>query len=189
MEASSNMSIGNVVRTARKRAGLSLREVQSLTGISLAKLSKVENDKATLRHPEIISLSEAMDVPATFLLSKSKLETKNLGRRSITRAGAAPGFTKAGRTYEVLCGDISNNENLFWKVTITEKAPGTEEAYLSHPGEEFVYVLKGTVAIYTSIYEPLILEEGDSVLFDANVPHAYFATKRKAVVLMSNSRE
>ncbi|MGQ7932577.1 cupin domain-containing protein [Paraburkholderia sp. D1E] len=84
---------------------------------------------------------------------------------------------------------MSDKANLFWRVLITEKVPATVNSYLSHPGEEFVFVLKGPVALYTQVYEPLILQTGDSVLFDASTPHAYFAVHKEAVVLMSNSTE
>jgi transcriptional regulator with XRE-family HTH domain len=184
------MSLGKMIRTARQRAGMSLRDLQVATGISLAKLSKVENEKATLRHPEIITLSETLNIPAAFLLNPGgRVDDRPVARRAITVAGSGPKFVKDGKMYEVLCGDMSEKANLFWRVLITEKAPGTLNSYLAHPGEEFVFVLKGTVALHTKVYEPLILKTGDSVLFDASTPHAYFAVHKEAVVLMSNSTE
>lgn len=183
------MSLGKIIRAARQRAGLSLRDLEKATGLSLAKLSKIENDKATLRHPELFAVSEVLAIPAAALLgaldgSVGELPT---GRRAITRAGEGRAFERQGRTYRVLCGDVSQSDNLFWQVTVTEKAPGTPASFLSHPGEEFVYVLSGHVEIHTTLYEPVVLHAGDSMLFDAAVPHAYFAVKREASLLMSNS--
>ncbi|MGQ7932327.1 helix-turn-helix domain-containing protein [Paraburkholderia sp. D1E] len=184
------MSLGKTIRTARKRAGMSLRDLESATGISLSKLSKVENEKATLRHPEVISLSEVLNIPAAFLLNADdRQDTRPLGRRAITPAGTGPTFSKDGKLFEVLCGDMSEKANLFWRVLVTEKAPGTASSYLSHPGEEFIFVLKGPVALHTNLYEPLVLQTGDCILFDASTLHAYFAVRKDAVILMSNSTE
>ena len=58
----------------------------------------------------------------------------------------------------------------------------------SHPGEEFVYVLEGTLDLHTLQYQPSRLNAGDSILFDAVMPHAYVAVGDKdAVLLMSNT--
>ncbi|MCX5465398.1 helix-turn-helix domain-containing protein [Alcaligenes parafaecalis] len=184
------MSLGKVIHAARKRAGLSLRDLEKATGVSLAKLSKIENDKATLRHPELFAVSEALAIPAVALLGalNGSEQTATLtGRRAITRANEGRAFERSGRSYRVLCGDMSQPDNLFWQVTITEKAPGTPASFLAHPGEEFIYVLKGQVELHSALYEPVILGPGDSMLFDASVPHAYFAVRREASVLMSNS--
>jgi quercetin dioxygenase-like cupin family protein len=43
----------------------------------------------------------------------------------------------------------------------------------THEGEEFLYVLNGSVVIHTDLYAPTILNEGDSLYFDGSQPHAY----------------
>lgn len=49
------MSLGEQLRQARQKAQLSLRDLSARAGISIAKLSKVENGLATLRHPELLT--------------------------------------------------------------------------------------------------------------------------------------
>ena len=41
-----------------------------------------------------------------------------------------------------------------------------------HPGEELIYVLSGAVIVHTEDYEPTVLRAGDSMYFDASMPHA-----------------
>jgi quercetin dioxygenase-like cupin family protein len=51
--------------------------------------------------------------------------------------------------------------------------PGMEEAPVhlnSHPGQEFNYILEGTLLISIEGRE-LVLNEGDSLFFDSNAPH------------------
>jgi hypothetical protein len=144
-----------------------VRDLQVATGVPLAKLAKIENERATLRHAELITLSATLNIPAAFLLNPDAgVDNRAVGRRAITVAGSGPKFVKDGQMFEVLCGDMSEKANLLWRESITDKAPGTVNSYLSHPGEKFVFILKGPVAPHTKIYEPLILKSGDSVLFN-----------------------
>ena len=46
-----------------------------------------------------------------------------------------------------------------------------------HPGEEFVYVLRGTVVVNTEFYDPVVLEAGQSIYIDSNMGHAYLAAE------------
>ena len=39
-------------------------------------------------------------------------------------------------------------------------------------GEEFLYVLRGTLEFYSEFYETLTLREGDSLYFDSTMGHA-----------------
>jgi quercetin dioxygenase-like cupin family protein len=49
--------------------------------------------------------------------------------------------------------------------------PDGEDIHLnSHPGQEFNYVLEGTLKIVIDGHE-LVLEVGDSLYFDATKPH------------------
>lgn len=181
------MSLGEQLRQARQKAQLSLRDLSARAGISIAKLSKVENGLATLRHPELLTLAEALAVPATVLLAPPAPVSGAGARRAVTRADGGRKFEHSHRTYEMLCSELSGQSNLFWRVTVRDKPPGGADAFVSHPGEEFVHVLKGKVALHTDAYEPLVLAAGDSVLFDAQTRHAYFAVTREAVMLMSNT--
>jgi quercetin dioxygenase-like cupin family protein len=182
------MSLGKQIKAARSRASLSLRALEKKTGISAAKLSKVENGKATLKHPELIEVSECLGVPVTTLISGESHGARPKGRRAITLAPGGHRFERLNKVYNVLCGEMTHKDNHYWRVTIRDVAPGTSQSYSSHPGEEFIYVLKGNLELRTELYEPLILEVGDSILFDADTPHAYFTSGGPEVeILLVNS--
>jgi quercetin dioxygenase-like cupin family protein len=58
--------------------------------------------------------------------------------------------------------------------------------FVTHPGEEFVHVLAGSIVIATEYYAPLTLETGDSLQFDSMTPHAIFnAGTESARILFS----
>jgi len=55
-------------------------------------------------------------------------------------------------------------------VTVEPSVEGTSIALNSHPGQEFNYVLKGTVKIVIGKHE-VVLNEGDALYFDSSFPH------------------
>jgi hypothetical protein len=55
------------------------------------------------------------------------------------------------------------------------RASSREEfgALVSHPGEEFIYVIKGRIVVHTQFYDPVTLEEGQAIYIDSDMGHAY----------------
>src|SRR3546814_16352903 len=51
------------------------------------------------------------------------------------------------------------------------RVPSGPPALGGHPGEEFFLVVEGMVEFHMQYYATLVLEEGDSVYFDAAPPH------------------
>ena len=45
--------------------------------------------------------------------------------------------------------------------------------YQRHSGEEYVFVIEGTLDLYTDTYTPVRLEKGESIYFDSTMGHAY----------------
>ena len=46
---------------------------------------------------------------------------------------------------------------------------------IRHSGEEYAFVLEGTVELHTELYAPVSLEVGDSIYFDSGMGHVYLA--------------
>jgi quercetin dioxygenase-like cupin family protein len=88
----------------------------------------------------------------------------------------------------VLCADFKEKRNFFWRVTVSARSLDESGGWRSHPGEEFLSVISGTLALHTEHYETVRLGPGDSILFDATMRHAYVAAgEGDAVLLMSNT--
>jgi transcriptional regulator with XRE-family HTH domain len=174
------------IREIRKAKGLTLEQLSRSSGLSVSQLSKIENGKARLTFDTALVLSGLLKVPVTAFLSSPT--SAPVARRSITRAGSGIVHNTAGMKFEVLCSDFREKRNVFWRVVIAGKTVEETGGWRSHPGEEFLFLLEGLLDIHTEHYEPVRLKPGDSILFDANMPHAYVSHgKRDAVVLMSNT--
>jgi transcriptional regulator with XRE-family HTH domain len=153
--------------------------------MSASNLSKIESGKAKLTVDIAVRLAGILHVPAALFLMESP--PRALARRSITRAGQGIVHQNPGVRLEVLCSDFREKSNLFWKGTVTARSVEECGGMRQHPGQEFLYILSSRMEIHTAFYDPLLLEAGDSILFDADQPHAYVAPDGHCELLMMNT--
>ena len=87
------------------------------------------------------------------------------GCRSVPGAAKSPTILRAW---------TSKPTNVKTSAYLADFEPIAEEKLKSHqhPGSEFLHVLKGTLGLKIGI-EQYELQAGDSVYFDASVPHTY----------------
>lgn len=173
------------IRHYRTQQKISLRELARLLEISPSQLSKVESGKAKLTVDTAIKIAGILNVPAAVFLTERSPFPR--ARRSITRKGTADVYENPGMHFEVLCSEFKEKQNLFWKVRISARSFEENGGWRQHPGQEFLHVLSGKLELHTMHYEPLVLAEGDSILFDADQPHAYVAPEGDVEMLMMNS--
>ncbi|MBZ9772481.1 helix-turn-helix domain-containing protein [Mesorhizobium sp. CO1-1-8] len=182
-------TLGENLRTIRKLHNWSLSDISKMTGIPLSSLSKVENGHATLSFEKIVVLTEKLGIEFADLV---KPERKSLppASRSITRTGTGPRLKIGGLDFQFLSGELTASKSVAFRVTVANPRDDDHiPPYNHHSGEEFVYVLSGTLVLYTEYYEPLVLNAGDSVMFDASMDHAYaYAGDEPADVIMVNDK-
>lgn len=73
--------------------------------------------------------------------------------------------------YENLACNFVNKELEPFVVTVEPDSSEKKPEYNSHPGQEFNFVLEGTLLILVDGHE-IILNEGDSIYFDSGYQHA-----------------
>jgi len=71
--------------------------------------------------------------------------------------------------YQNLAGRFRSKSAEFFTVTIEPKKE--KPAAYSHPGQEFDYVLEGSLKFSIHDHE-IVLNEGDSILFDSSYRHS-----------------
>ena len=169
-----SLAIGPRIKALRKTRGLSLAGLAKSTGVSEATLSRVENEQTLVSAHHLYQLSRALgaDITAFFDEASPPLST---GIRSICRKGEGVALSTARYEALVLCTDLAAKRMhpAINTVTITDLSEAG--GYSRHDGEEFVFVLAGKLSLTTEFYEPVLLEEGDSVYFDSHMGHAYLS--------------
>jgi len=179
-------TVGQRLRQIRRERGLTLAEVSALSEVSVSTLSRLETGRTSLNFDKVLQLIEGLNIPLSSLIGPR--EARYTGRKSMTRRGEGRFFETPQLVFEVLCGDLTHKRNVFWRVQVKARSFEDYDDYKRHPGEEFIYIIKGTLILCTELYEDITLKPGDSLFFDSAMGHAYLSGGRgDTMVLMSNT--
>lgn len=166
-------SISVNIRLLRKKAKMTLQELADRTGLTKSYLSKIERKKQTPSFSTMNKIAVALGVDSTTLLVENSEQigdlrlsfTKKTARKLIIPLDRLSEGTLRGIKFEAMAFDKPGKNMDPLIMTISDEAP-----LFQHEGEEFIFVLEGKQE-FTYGGEKYIMEEGDSVYFDASVPH------------------
>ena len=170
--------LGPVVRKLRKGRGWTLSELAKRSGLSVSTLSKAERDQQALTYDKLLQLAQGLQVDITTLFDgdASTIELEQAAsRRSISRIDDGSVVDTDNYKYVYLCTELLRKK--FVPIITEVKARSLEEfgELVRHSGEEFSYVLEGTVEVHTEYYAPTILNTGECMYIDSRMGHAYVA--------------
>jgi transcriptional regulator with XRE-family HTH domain len=157
------------IKLLRKTKGLTLQDLEDLTGLTKGYLSKIERSHKAPPYSTLDKLARALGVHVNVLTSE-KVQKLEDPRIEFVKQGEGKiehtGFRGKGYDYQALATRMIGKN---MKPYILEPA-FEEQGTFQHEGEEFLFVLEGT---HELIYDgkKYIMEQGDCVYYDANVPH------------------
>lgn len=174
---SQSHTLGSVIRSIRTRNGWTLKEMSARSGIPMSTLSKVEHDRLTLTYDKLLQLSQRLSLRISDLFAKSSeaRESNVTARRSIGDIDDAIRVNTPNYDYYYLCTELRKKRMVPILTKVRAKSVEEFGEFVRHPGEEYVYVLEGTLEVHTEFYDPVILEQGGSIYIDSNMGHAYIA--------------
>ena len=168
-------NLGDCLRAIRFKRRLSLADVSAATGIARSTLSRVESNQLSLTYDKLVQLSQGLGIDLAELLSSpadAQSEPK-LTRRAFSPAGGGKVLAVGTSVYRYMCTELSAKHMTPMLADVRARTVDESNGLLAHPGEEFTYVLSGTVQLHTEFYEPLVLETGACVYFDSTMRHTY----------------
>ncbi|NRB16280.1 MAG: helix-turn-helix transcriptional regulator [Rhodobacteraceae bacterium] len=174
-DAPDGQVLGQMIRLARKEKGLTLEDVAKAAAIGRSTLSKIENNLTKPSFDIIRRLMQTLDLktPQLFLQSgKSDIS----GRRDYTLTGKGEHQETATYDHELLCTELTSKRMLPYISTIKARDVSEYENWVRHRGEEFMYVISGSLTLYTEHYRPLMMVAGDSVYYDSSMGHGCVST-------------
>jgi transcriptional regulator with XRE-family HTH domain len=182
------VGMGDRLRQARKARGLSLRRLAERVGVSPSLISQVETGRAKPSVNTLYALANELGVSLDVLLfmdtrppavepgDDATLEpsitllphdpVQRATSRSTIRLGS-------GVVWERLTSESIRNVD-FLHVTYEvggESSPS--EAFQRHTGQEWGYVLSGTLTVRIG-FDEYVLQPGDAISFDSATPHRLF---------------
>jgi transcriptional regulator with XRE-family HTH domain len=170
-------TLGRLLRGLRTRNDWTLKEMSERTGIPLSTLAKVEHDRLTLTYDKLQQVSERLKIRMSELFAEPEdnADSAVTARRSIGSPGTAIRVNTRNYDYYFLCPELRRKRMIPLVTRIRAKSLGEFGELVHHTGEEFIYVIEGSVEVHTEFYDPVVIRAGESIYLDSNMGHAYVA--------------
>jgi transcriptional regulator with XRE-family HTH domain/mannose-6-phosphate isomerase-like protein (cupin superfamily) len=187
--------IGDRLRTARTERGLSLRALADRLGVSASLISQVERGLARPSVNTLYAMARELDVSLDELLfvdvRASHVDQPAAGAEP--PAGPAGPILRPPRIPVQLAGDrksIRLASGVVWERLTSESIPNVDFLYVTyevggassperefqrHGGQEWGYVLSGTLGV-TIGFDDYVLGPGDAIALDSTTPHRLYNT-------------
>jgi len=171
-------NLGRRVRAARLAHDLTLDMASRLCGVSRSTLSKIENGLMSPTFDVLRKIVAGLKIDLAELFGSAPKANAG-GRRALTRKDAGERHTYQGYQMELLATDLAHKTMLPFRLWLTAHSLDAFDDWERHEGEEFLYVLGGSVCLYSELYAPTYLETGDSLYFDSRTGHAAVSTSKE----------
>jgi transcriptional regulator with XRE-family HTH domain len=186
-----NSTLGSLIRLVRTQNGWTLREMSKKVGIPLSTLAKVETDKLSLTYDKLQQLSSRLGMTMTEFLGLGEPPAAEAsrpvvsGRRSLAGAENTVRVTTPNYDYQYLCADLRQKRMVPILVRLHSHDIAEFGELVKHKGEEFVYVLEGTIEIHLEFYTPVTLTTGQGIYLDSTMEHAYLAKDCESALVLA----
>jgi transcriptional regulator with XRE-family HTH domain len=180
--------IGVRLKEIRRNLDRTLAEVSQATGVSISNLSKIENSQIS---PSFDIMKRICDGLGVSIEDFVRPGAKSLvsGRKTTTRRGAGDHFTSGQYDYRAHASELSRKAMVPLEIVVHARSVEEFDHWSQHRGEEFVYVLSGTIEIHTEHYAPFRLESGESAYFDSSMRHLYITVSKADARVLSVSHD
>jgi transcriptional regulator with XRE-family HTH domain len=159
-------SPGIRLRNLRTKRKLSQRKLAEMAGISPNSVSLIEREEISPSVATLQNLATALNVRMSYFF-EDETEQRVIHAKAETR----PSINSQGVHIESTGGRIPHQE---MEPFLIQLAPNTSsgERQVIHTGHEVVYCLHGKFEYFVD-GESYIIEKGDFLLFEANLPHLW----------------
>jgi transcriptional regulator with XRE-family HTH domain len=164
--------IGPRVRALREAMALSLRDLADRSGVSAPMLSQVERGETSPTLAVAGRIAAGLELSLSQLLRLDEGEGVSVVRRDERRSGGA---RQRGHAYEIITPPLPGQRAEVSTHTLKPGAAtgGPGDPPMHEPGSrETAVVTRGAVTLRIAGLE-YRLDEGDSVTFDADLPHHF----------------
>jgi transcriptional regulator with XRE-family HTH domain len=184
MENASN--IGQKVKSIRASKSISVEQLSRDSGISVEQINRIEENKNLPSLAPLIKIARTLGVRLGTFLDDSEDLGPVVCRKNDLPAGVSFSSETASshnhlNFFSLAQSKVGRNMEPF----LIDIESGTDNGYQlsSHEGEEFLFVLEGTVEIFYGKTN-YVLEAGESIYYDSIVEHnVHAANESKARIL------
>ncbi len=159
--------LGERLRVIRSMRGFTIRALAEKSGLNVNTISMIENGKSSPSVRILQKIALALGIPITSFFETNLPKTNLVFQKQDQRTQIR--FTHG--TMDDLGSDLSRNNLEPFQVSL-EPRSSSGRVMIVHIGLELVYCLDGRLA-YTVEDQVYQLEQGDSLFFEAQMPHRW----------------
>ncbi len=181
--------VGHKIKGIRESKNLSIEEISERSGLSAEQIVSIENDQNLPSLGPLIKIARALGVRLGTFMDDNDALGPVVCRAADREANSSISFSngasnarkhmdyhplakqKAGRHMEPFIVDINPSEEKEFQLS-------------AHEGEEFIYVMCGTVEIDYG-KNKYLLSEGDSIYYDSIVKHHIHGANGQAAKILA----
>lgn len=179
MEEKIYVEIAKRLRGLREALDLSTEELAKKTGFSRKEVEEYEKGDKEIPVSFLYEVAKVCGVDLTVLISGGEAHLQNY---SLVKKGKGLSVERRkDYDYKSLAYKFVGRRMEPFLIKVKPKKE-SELNFNSHPGQEFIYVLKGELEIILDD-KKIVLEPGDSFYFSSRIPHALRAIKEEAEFL------
>ncbi len=168
----SQNSLGQRVRKMRKARDWKLADLSECTGLAISTISKMERGEISLTYDRFMRLAQGLGLDVGELFDP-KSESFEVGSVSVSRAGESPHHETQSYVYDMPASDLAGKHMTPMEGRIKAHSKECFSTFVSHAGEEYMYLLSGRLEVHIADREPILLHPGDSIYFDSSLKHIY----------------
>jgi len=178
-EGLAHYRIGPKIRDLRQNKKLGLVQLGEHTGLSPAMLSKIERGLLFPTLPTLLRIALVFGVGLEhfFVESAERPTVAVVRKKDRLSLPDRPGEVSPAYFFESLDFPVTDRRMEAYYAEFPARAKPAPPH--SHKGAEFIYMLRGQLAIDVA-GETTVLDEGDAMYFDSGAPHAYSRHGRPA---------
>ena len=175
------MQIGKRIKELRETQHLTLTELAQRSGVQIATLSRIENQKMIGTIESHMNISKALGIDLIKLyegLSPSRLRNTAAGEPQVMET-----FTYNQKaSYEILTSQVLSKKMMPIIMKI-EEGGATNSEQNPFGSEKFIFILEGEIEAQAG-GKTFSLKANNSLYFDASVPHSFKNTGKGAAKLI-----
>ena len=165
------MKIGKKLKALRRDRKMTLKELSEKSGVQIATLSRMEHNIMTGTLESHINICKALGVSLSNFYREVESEQKTVSLSKKTEKRESFVHPKKS-TIEMLTSKVMDKKMM--PILVRIKKGGQTHKEENKPGtEKFIYVLEGRIVAKIG-KEEYNLAKGDSVYFDASLPHVFY---------------
>ncbi|HLR53995.1 MAG TPA: XRE family transcriptional regulator [Pseudogracilibacillus sp.] len=174
--------IGITIKQLRLRQKKTQQQIADECGISKSLLSKIENGQTSSAIATLSKISNALDVPLSWLLEDNV--EKDIVLLSASERQSKVGNEHMGYSYELLANRSPYTGVEPTIVHVTPKDTNLREEKYTHSHDEFIYILTGAIELsYDG--KSYFMKQGDTAYFNGMKPHLFIPVDNEGAEVLT----